>query len=233
MLAAAGTADPIRNTLNPRRNPLVDLPFDESRLVELLSTLDGIIVTHLHNDHWDAAARTMLPKSLPLFCQPEDQQRIEEAGFKAVYPVQDVFDWQGIHIIRTGGQHGRGEIGELMAPVSGFVLRSSGEPTVYIAGDTIWCGEVKQAIDLYQPEVIIVNSGAAEFKSGGPITMAVDDVIAVCNAADDASIIAVHMEAINHCLLSRRNLSDTLTASGLICQVRVPEDGEMIEIDLQ
>ena len=43
---------------------------------------------------------------------------------------------------RTGGQHGTGEIAEMLAPVSGFVLRADGEPTVYVAGDTIWCDEV-------------------------------------------------------------------------------------------
>ena len=51
MFAATETADPIANTPNPRRNPLVDLPIDEAALREQIGTLDGVIVTHLHNDH--------------------------------------------------------------------------------------------------------------------------------------------------------------------------------------
>ena len=33
-----------------------------------------------------------------------------------------------------------------MGKVSGFVLKYIGQPTLYIAGDTIWCDEVENAI---------------------------------------------------------------------------------------
>jgi Stress responsive A/B Barrel Domain len=39
---------------------------------------------------------------------------------------------------------------------------------VYIAGDSIWGVEVESALRRYQPEVTGVNSGAAQFLSGGP-----------------------------------------------------------------
>ena len=52
-------------------------------------------------------------------------------------------------IARTEGRHGTGEIGEAMAPVSGFVLAAPGEPTLYIAGDTILCDEVRAAVAEY------------------------------------------------------------------------------------
>ncbi len=230
MLGAAQSSDPIANTPNPRRNPLVELPFAENTLVEHLKSLDSVIVTHTHNDHWDARARELLPKSVPLFCQPKDRQKIQEAGFQAVQPVVDFYDWNFVQIARTGGQHGRGKIGELMAPVSGFVLKTAKEPTLYIAGDTLWCTEVQQAIDQHKPEVIIVNAGAAQFTSGGPITMTADDVIAVSEALPSATVIVVHMEAINHCLLSRTELMETLNAAGIASQVRIPEDGEQITL---
>ena len=230
MLAPARSTDPINNTANQQRNPLVELPFEKDTLLAYLAAIDGVIVTHLHNDHWDAQARELLPKSLPTFCQPEDRPQIEKAGFQAVQPVQETFDWDGIQFIRTAGQHGRGKIGELMAPVCGFILKASGEPTVYIAGDTIWCEEVQQAIEQHQPQVIIVNAGAAQFTSGGPITMTAQDVVNVANSAPKATVIAVHMEAINHCLLSRGALREELIGSGVASQVRVPEDGEQFTI---
>ena len=232
MLSPAQSSDPIANTPNPQRNPLVEIPFDESTLIERLQNLDGVIVTHTHNDHWDARARELLPKSLPIFCQPEDRLKIQEAGFLAVHPVVDYYDWDLVQIVRTGGQHGRGEIGKLMAPVSGFVFKAAKEPTVYIAGDTLWCEEVLQAIDQHKPEVILVNAGAAQFTSGGPITMTSDDVIAVSNALPSATLIVIHMEAINHCLLSRAELMETLTATGVASQVQIPEDGEQITITI-
>ena len=55
--------------------------------------------------------------------------------------METTLAWDGLSIARTGGQHGTGEIALELAPVSGFVI---GCP--YIAGDTIWCREVEEAI---------------------------------------------------------------------------------------
>src|SRR5207302_468686 len=90
-------------------------------------------------------------------------------GFARVHPVTDLLRWEGIEIHRTGGQHGVGEVGRRMAPVSGFVLRSPGERTLYIAGDTIWCREVEEALRLHAPAVTVVNAGAAQHRRTTPV----------------------------------------------------------------
>ena len=56
-----------------------------------------------------------------------------------------------ILIARTEGRHGTGEIGEQMAPVSGFVLPRPRSRRVYIAGDTILCDEVRAAVADLRP----------------------------------------------------------------------------------
>jgi L-ascorbate metabolism protein UlaG (beta-lactamase superfamily) len=117
-----------------------------------------------------------------------------------------------------------------MGDVSGFVIAADGEPTVYLAGDTIWCDEVEAAITAHHPDVIVVNAGAARFVHGDPITMDVDDVVATCNAAPDAVVVAVHMEAINHCLLTRDALRAGVAAAGLDGRVLTPADGETLEL---
>jgi hypothetical protein len=33
---------------------------------------------------------------------------------------------------------------------------------LYIAGDTIFCKEVKDALDNYKPDIVVVNAGAAQ-----------------------------------------------------------------------
>jgi L-ascorbate metabolism protein UlaG (beta-lactamase superfamily) len=147
-----------------------------------------------------------------------------------VLPIPARREWRGVEVHRTGGQHGTGEIGARMAPVSGFVLRAAGEPTLYLAGDTIWCPEVEQALQDHQPDVVIVNAGAAQFLSGGPITMTADDVAQVCRALPPAEVIAIHMEAINHCLLTRSELLARLEEQGLEGRVMIPGDGTLVEL---
>jgi L-ascorbate metabolism protein UlaG (beta-lactamase superfamily) len=230
MLSRAGAMEPVANAANDRRIPLVALPIDDQECARLLSTIDGVLLTHTHRDHWDARAIELLPKQLPILCQPEDVVAIGSAGFTQVVPIATELAWGGLHLTRTGGQHGSGEIGRKMGPVSGFVLRAEGAPALYIAGDTIWCPEVEQALELHRPDIAIVNAGAAQFLSGGPITMTAEDVVSVCRARPQMRVVAVHMEAINHCLLTRAELRADLSASGLLGQVHIPDDGALIEL---
>jgi hypothetical protein len=60
--------------------------------------------------------------------------------------------------------------------------------------------------------------------------MDVPDVIATCNAAPDALIVAVHMEAMNHCGLDRAGLRAGMDAAGLTARVATPADGETLEL---
>jgi L-ascorbate metabolism protein UlaG (beta-lactamase superfamily) len=117
-----------------------------------------------------------------------------------------------------------------MAPVSGFVVRAEGSPTLYMAGDTVWCPEVEEALDAHDPDVVVVNAGAAQLLEGDPITMTAEDVARVCRALPDTLVVAVHMGAINHCLLTRDDLREELQREGLAEQVEIPGDGETLEV---
>lgn len=227
MLDPAGARPPVEGTPNPLRNPLRDLPEPAELVVR---GVDAVIVTHLHQDHLDANAIALLPKDRPVFCQPEDAETLRGHGFADVRPVDRVVDWEGIRIARTEGQHGTGRIGELMAPVSGFVLVADGEPALYIAGDTIWCDEVRDALDEHRPGAVVVNAGGARMLEGDPIVMTADDVVAVARHAPGARVVAVHMEAINHCLLTRADLHQRVHEEQLHDRVTVPEDGAEVPL---
>ena len=227
MLGAAGSMPAIENSPAPRSNPLVGLPQSAG---EVLRDIEAVLITHLHRDHFDSAAGELIRKHLPLLCQKEDAGRLRALNFTDVRPVEQSLWWQKIEIFRTGAEHGAGEIGRQMAPVSGYVLRplNRDEPTLYLCGDTIWCNAVSDSLTRYSPRVVVVNAGAAQFLEGGPITMNADDVVDVCQAAPEAKVIAVHMEAINHCLLTRAALRAHLREIHVNSQVSIPKDGEWV-----
>lgn len=226
-LDPAGARPSIPNTPDPHPNPLVEMPEGWEDTVREAT---AVIVTHLHMDHVDETAAKMLNHDLPLFGQPEDVERLAAKGFTDLRPVDREATFGQVRLVRTPGEHGTGEIGRQMAPVSGFVLSAPGEPTVYIAGDTIWCDAVAETIREHRPEVIIVNAGGARFLQGDPIVMTAEDVARVHAAAPDAMIIVVHLEAINHCLETRAHYRERLPALGVdMTRIRIPDDGETVE----
>lgn len=230
MLSPAGALAPVANASSQRRIPLVDLPIADVELHYMLEHIDAVLLTHTHRDHWDEQAIDLLPKYVPIICQPSDLTRLQQTRFETLHPVESTFTWHGISIHRCGGQHGTGEIGQQMGTVSGFVLEAADEAPLYIAGDTIWCPEVEQALQTFQPRNVIVNAGAAQFLVGDPITMTADDVIRTAQALPSAQVIAVHMETVNHCLLTRADLRARIAQAGLEQRISVPEDGDLLEL---
>jgi L-ascorbate metabolism protein UlaG (beta-lactamase superfamily) len=196
MLRAAGTSPPIENTPNPKPNPLVELPMPAD---EVLAGVDLCIVTHLHRDHFD----DLVPLDVPILTQPESAEELRSRGYTNVSTHHP-------EIPMTRGRHGTGEIGRALGPVSGWVVDD-----VYIAGDTILCDEVHEARTRYQPRATIVNGGGARFLEGDPIVMTAAEV-----AELDATVVVVHLEAINHCLEPRSAYTGAI----------VPLDGEMLEL---
>ncbi|AII52895.1 MBL fold metallo-hydrolase [Hymenobacter sp. APR13] len=230
MLAPRFQYDPVAMSAGTnQRIPLVDLPFASTELPQLLASLDAVLLTHTHRDHWDTTTQELLDKHLPILVQPADTETLRAQGFTNVLPVENQLDWEGIRLYRTGGQHGTGEIGQKMGTVSGFVVEAD-QVRLYIAGDTIWCPEVSSALDQYQPTAIVLNAGAAQFQVGDPITMTAAEVVQVAHYAPQATVHAVHTETVNHCTEDRATTRAQIAQHDLTARVHVPADGEWLTL---
>ncbi|MCQ9283289.1 MBL fold metallo-hydrolase [Priestia aryabhattai] len=226
MLAEKGTYPPFPNSIRQdQNNPLVSLPLS---VEEIIDGIDAVILTHLHLDHFDDAAKQALPNDIKMFVQNEEDAAVVRAdGFKNVEVLTKNTVFEGIQLPKTKGEHGRGEVLKRTGLVCGVVFKHKSEKTLYVAGDTVWYSAVEEEINTHQPDVIVVNGGDNQFLEGGSLVMGKEDIYEVHKAAPHATILSVHMEAVNHWTLSREELKSFITKKDMASRVFVPDDGEV------
>lgn len=234
MLAAKGAYPGFEGTFHSElRNPMVDLPIPAE---EVMAGVDAVIVTHTHLDHWDGGEHQFVPKDIPLFVQHEaDAKMIRGQGYTDVRILGEGTDFEGVSLTKTGGQHGtdamyaNSELAAALGEAMGVVFQAPDSPTVYFVGDTVWREEVDQSLEAFDPDVIVLNAAEARMKGfTGSIIMSKDDVLRAAQVAPDATVVAVHMDAINHMTLSRDELRDYVQQNGIEDRVLIPADGEIL-----
>lgn len=214
---------------NKLPSPGVELPLPVEQIME---GIDAIIVTHIHPDHFEEETATMLDKGIPVFTRDAKARRfIEKMGFRQIRSLSA----QGVRfgeitLIKTKGQHGTSRYRNAGA-VCGVVFQAPCEKKLYIAGDTVYYDGVAKELDIHRPDVVVLNACAATLLFVGRLIMGKEDVLSVCKAAPYATVIASHMETVNHATVSRAELRDFLTAHGVNEQVLIPADGESIRFE--
>lgn len=113
----------------------------------------------------------------------------------------------------------------------GYFIEVPGEPSVYIAGDTILTEDVQLCLTQLQPRVAILPAGGARFDLGAEIIMNAQDVIDACRFTTGI-VYANHLEALDHCPITRAELSAAAAQAGLTDRIIIPDDGMESEFHL-
>jgi L-ascorbate metabolism protein UlaG (beta-lactamase superfamily) len=207
-------------------NPLVDLPCSPQ---EVLESIEMVVISHLHSDHFDPLAEQLIPKHIEILCRFEDLANLRAIGFSESKAVEDRLAWRGIEVIRAEGRHGSGKVLEDMGSVSGFVFKAASEPTVYWTGDTVWCDAVAETIASVKPDIILTHSCGAVWGDQVLIVMDAAQTVQVCRAAPGSKVVAIHMEALDHATVSRAQLRQYAEAHGIgPDRLMIPTDGETL-----
>ena len=226
-LDPAGARDAVPNTPNPRRNPLVDLPAAGrgGRRGRRRRAAHPPPRRPLGRDRARAAA------ARPAALLPAPRRRAPaRRGFTDARPVyarrQARRPADRPH--RRPPRHRRDRRGDGRSSPASSCTRP-GEPSVYIAGDTILCDEVRAAMAEHAPPRSWSTPAPPASTTGDPIVMTNDDVVALAREFPDAPIVAIHFETVSHATETRADLRARLQAEGLTERVLVPEDGGRLE----
>ena len=226
MLCSKETFEPFVKGL--KRNPTVDLNIP---INEVINNLDCVLVTHSHPDHFDTLSGELLAKEIKLFSTPIDLDFFLKQEFTNVEVVDDKTTWENISITRIEGKHGSGPVLPYMGQVSGYVLQSDSEPTIYIVGDSVTVDEVKKAIETFKPEIIITNSGGGIIPGfeDYPVLMNEEQTIDLIKLAPKSKVIAVHLDCIDFCKTTRNSLREFASKKKVLDnQLLIPKDGETL-----
>lgn len=123
-----------------RTNPAIAL--------EDLPPIDFVVLSHIHEDHFDRVVVQKLDKDLPILTTHEAAQKLAGKGFRATYGLHH---WEQrsltkgeAHLTLTAmpGRHGPPVVSALLPDVNGTLLEfqvSSDRPPfrLYISGDTL------------------------------------------------------------------------------------------------
>jgi L-ascorbate metabolism protein UlaG (beta-lactamase superfamily) len=142
-----------------------------------LPALDGILLSHMHGDHWDRIATTSLPRETPVVTTPQAAKHLSARGFTA---TADLTAWQThefasgtdtLRITSVPGVHGPGPLDKLLPPVMGSVLElvrgGDAGPEVtwrgYISGDTLYRPFLGEVLERCGPlDVVIPHLGGTK-----------------------------------------------------------------------
>ncbi|UEO46996.1 MBL fold metallo-hydrolase (plasmid) [Escherichia coli] len=234
MLAEKDAWDGFAGNARPHlRNPMVPLPV----AVETLLNVDAVILTHTHTDHWDEAAQKAVPKDMLIYTQDEnDAALIRSQGFVNIRVLKDENHFvDGLTIYKTDGTS-MAAMNSTQIPSGGnysampadWYSRTTMKKRFISQGDTVWVKPYVKSLQRFRPDVVVLNTGYAVNDLYGPIIMGKEDTLRTLAMLPETTIVASHMEAINHCLLTRAELREFTLEHGIEKQVRIPADGEIL-----
>ena len=232
MLAPRGSLPALRYLGTRRqRNPLVDLPTEADAALQRVT---HALITHCqrgHFDHLDRAGKRFLrERQIPVFCMPHDAAYLAQRGLQVLPLVGE--DRQpfalGGQVTPVACTHGRGWVARFMEHGHGYLLELPGEPSVYLAGDTVLTPPVRDCLQRLQPDVAVLPAGGARFDLGTDILMDAAEV-AQAAALTNGAVVVNHLEALDHCPTTRAQVRALAQHGGWAHRLWVPEDGECRE----
>ncbi|MEU8820444.1 MBL fold metallo-hydrolase [Actinoplanes sp. NPDC048796] len=110
--------------------------------------VDAMLLSHLHGDHFDRAARQRIEPTLPIITTPQAQRRLRRRRYLAVsgLPTWECHEWtrdrQRLRVTAVPGRHGPGVADHLLPDVMGSVVELEVDGRcalrLYITGDTLY-----------------------------------------------------------------------------------------------
>ncbi len=187
--------------------------------VSELPDLDLVVLSHLHGDHFDRAAKAGLDRSVPILTTVQAAHRLNRWGFRAL-PLRT---WQEVTVRRERStlrvtalpaRHAKGIAQAALPAVMGSLLDFSGDGPplrMYLTGDTLIHDELRQIRARYDDiGVAVLHLGGTRIL-GMLVTMDAEQGVQMLRLVQPETAIPVHYDDYG---VFKSPLADFLTAAG-------------------
>ncbi|MDQ2888325.1 MAG: MBL fold metallo-hydrolase [Chloroflexota bacterium] len=208
--------------------------------LDQLPSLDFVLLSHLHEDHFDRLVVKKLDKGVPIVTTSSAAKALHKKGFRLTYGLDT---WQAItmvkgeqqlHITAMPGTHGPGPLGKLLPPVMGSMLefettRDKTTMRLYITGDTLIFKQLKEIPKRYPDiDLALLHLGGTKF-FGVMLTMDAKQGVEAMRLINPHEAIPIHYNDYNVFKSPLEDFKSAVAKAGLEKRVHYLSHGETYE----
>jgi L-ascorbate metabolism protein UlaG (beta-lactamase superfamily) len=232
----------IRLLTDPTFDPPGDYPVGPRSLVKTagpsltvaeVGAVDAVLLSHdQHPDNLDAAGRTYALDAPLVLSTASARERL--GG-----PVRALANWDsynlegGVRVTGVPAQHGPDGSEHIVGEVTGFVIESEGQPTVYVSGDNASLDVVRRIADRFGPvDIAVLFAGGARIPLVGDayLTLPSDGAAEAARILGARHVVPLHFEHWEHFTQGPDTLVPAFAQAGLADRLHLLKPGEQVDL---
>ncbi|NJK47857.1 MBL fold metallo-hydrolase [Candidatus Gracilibacteria bacterium] len=211
--------------------------------IEQLPPLDFLLLSHMHEDHFDRVAEEKLDRNLPIVTTSHATAKLKKKGFNALHALNT---WETIsltkgdarlNITAMPGIHGPSILGALLPPVMGSMLefQTPNRETkfrIYISGDTLVHEQLKEIPQRYPNiDLALLHLGGTK-AFGILLTMDAKQGIKAIQIINPRTAIPIHYNDYTVFKSSLEEFMDAIAQAGLEHKVKYLDPGDTYQFHI-
>jgi L-ascorbate metabolism protein UlaG (beta-lactamase superfamily) len=213
---------------------------DPALEISQLPQLDGVVLSHLHGDHFDRVARRGLEPDLPVLTTRHAHRRLRRWGFRhaagmAYWERRELTrDRYRLTITSVPARHGPMVVHRALPPTMGAVLEltedGSAPLRIYQTGDTLCRPSLGEIVERIGPIDVMVTHLGGTRVAGVLVTMDGEQGADLVERVRPRLVVPVHYDDYRVFRSPLRDFTAQAARRGWADRVRVVQRGETVDL---